>query len=105
MTPKDFANEFAVLKEVLLNEYFNKGETEVSIRIKKMGLSDSQLNDIKKLIDVVLTDSLYTVALGLDGCGSIGEKQIQYKVIGENNEALAGNGILEYHAYDLLQNK
>ncbi|MCS0082917.1 hypothetical protein NDJ28_10740 [Vibrio alginolyticus] len=54
-------------------------------------------------MDDSLTDALYTILLGLDGCASIGRHQIGYKLQDELGRELTGD--LEELAYEALQER
>ncbi len=58
---------------------------------------------MRRIVDGILTDSLYTVLLGLDGAASIGGRQEMFDLRAEDGTRLSGSGILEALAYERLQ--
>jgi len=93
MMPKDFVDEFFELKQGLLNGYFHPiQQAACGLLIASMGLQADQIDKLRRVLDQCLTDALYTVLLGLDGCGQIGHKQVDYRLSDELGNALAGSG-------------
>jgi len=58
---------------------------------------------LKKLIDTLLTDTFYTILLGLDGEASIGKKQTSYRIYDEKGHELTTSGKIEEYAYEYFQ--
>jgi hypothetical protein len=52
-----------------------------------------------------LTDSFYTILLGLDGSASIGDSQESLKIYDENNNLISDGGNLEGYAYEYFHGK
>jgi len=101
MTPEDFAKEFKLLKELLLSGYFDSNSEISKIgALKDAGLDKKQIDIVQSSVDGALTDALYTVLLGLDGCSSIGEKQESYLIKDESGNAITGSGELEAAAWE-----
>jgi len=101
MSPEEFANEFNILKQQIIDGYFSE-QSEIS-RIRALndaGLNENQLDMVRTLMDDALTDALYTVLLGLDGCASIGNIQQSYILKDEEQRLLSGSGELEASAWD-----
>ncbi|WP_415891360.1 hypothetical protein ACMXYV_08600 [Neptuniibacter sp. SY11_33] len=91
MTPDEFVNEFKELRDSVQMEYFSSN-SEIS-RLKQLedsGLNSEQIALVKSIVGDALTDSLYTVLLGLDGCASISKYQETYKLFSESGEELTG---------------
>ena len=104
MTPKEFAREFRLLRDDLLKDYFDEsGEISLIGKFKESGLNKEQIELVKDVMSEGLTDALYTILLGLDGCAQIGEYQINYSVYDEENNQVAGSGVMEEFAYEYLQ--
>ncbi|MBY6213265.1 hypothetical protein KUV95_17085 [Microbulbifer agarilyticus] len=100
MTNEEFINEFKILKHQLVESYFSSNADVSRIKgLKGAGLSEEQITLVRNLSDELLTDALYTILLGLDGCASIGEKQTEFKIEGEDGNILGG-GDLESLAWD-----
>lgn len=47
-----------------------------------------------------MTDTFYTILLGLDGSASIGDSQESFKIFDEDNNLISGSGDLEGFAYE-----
>lgn len=45
---------------------------------------------VKRVVDEALNDALYTVLLALEGCASISQHQIMYKLFDEASNELTG---------------
>ncbi len=101
ITPEEFVQEFKELKDELMEDYFSSSSDISRVdELKSGGLSTNQIELVKKICDEQLTDALYTVLLGLDGCASISQHQISYNLKDENNNDLSGSGELEACAYE-----
>ncbi|MCC1495881.1 hypothetical protein [Alcanivorax sp. 1008] len=104
MSPERFVAEFKELREYIRNGYFSP-DSEIS-RLQLMresGFSEAQIGVANKIVSEALTDALYTVLLGIDGCSAIGSHQEAYRLAGENGERLSG--FLETLAWDLFHGK
>ena len=101
ITPEEFVKEFKDLKTYLIDGYFS--ETSEMSRLDKLvnaGLNTKQIELVKCIFDEGLTDALYTTLLSLDGCASIYQHQITYKVQDEEgNELTGGLDSLAYEAF------
>ena len=88
-------------KNGLIKQYFSKSHvTEVGSKIDSLGLTENQMAKMKDVLDVVLTDVMYTTLLGLDGEASIGVVQQTYKLYDENGIELTNSGEIERYAYE-----
>lgn len=101
MTAKEFVELFYIEKSELINQYFGHEQTtEVGLNLAQLGLNSEQMKKIKSIIDTALTDTIYTVLLGLDGEASIGNVQQNYKLYDESGNKLTGHGEIEQYAYE-----
>lgn len=101
MTPEEFAKEFRMLKDDLVEGYFTKGgEISRLDTLAKSDMSSEQIEIVREVFESGLTDALYTVLLGLDGCATIGAKQIDYVLKDEDGNLVAGSGELESYAWE-----
>ena len=92
MTPEEFVQEFKELKLYIQEEYFSEsGDISRLKSLRNAGLNFEQIQLVKSIVADALTDSLYTVLLGLDGCASISRHQEMYKLIDEQGRELTGN--------------
>ena len=104
MTPEEFVQEFQELKEYIQKDYFSP-DSEIS-RIDTLieaGLNQKQIQLVETIVSEALTDTLYTVLLGLDGCASIGHNQILYDLKDEEGNQISGD--IEGYAWEQFQNK
>ncbi|MFC5271816.1 hypothetical protein [Adhaeribacter terreus] len=105
MTPEDFIKGFYNEKEDLLQLYFNN-EYEISIGklINSLNLKDDKKATLYKILEQTLTDSMYTILLGLDGAASIRNRQEMYKLLDEEGNELTG-GEIESYAWEYFHSK
>lgn len=100
MTSADFVASWRNEKDDLVQTFMgDHTETLASQKIKALGLSDQQAVILRELLEVVLTDTMYTLLLGLDGAASIGGSQHSYKVFDESGTMICGDGLVEIEAY------
>jgi hypothetical protein len=104
MTPEEFVQEFRELKEYIENGYFSQGSEISRIeRLVEAGFSQNQIQLVNAIVSEALTDALYTVLLGLDGCASIGHNQVLYNLQDEEGNQITGE--IESYAWEQFQNK
>ena len=84
----------------LIFEEQPKYPSAVNTKIKEMALSSTQQEQLKDVIDTLLTDVFYSVLLGLDGENSIGNTQQTYKIYDEKGNLISDCGELEVSAYE-----
>jgi hypothetical protein len=68
-------------------------------KIASLNLDKEQTEKFKNIISGLLTDTFYTILLGLDRAGSIGNNQTDYKIQDEDDNELSG-GEIEGFAYE-----
>ncbi|MCF2218859.1 hypothetical protein H9Q08_06055 [Chryseobacterium sp. PS-8] len=103
MTSKEFVKNFSQEKQNILNSCFdNQSEyrTIVSTKIEELNLNEIQTEKFKDIISDLLTDTFYTILLGLDGSASIGNSQQSFKIFDEDDNLISENGDLEGLAYE-----
>jgi hypothetical protein len=54
---------------------------------------------MKEIVDEILTDTLYTILLGLDGEANIGRTQMSYKIYNEEGTLISPDGNIETEAW------
>ncbi|SQI41581.1 Uncharacterised protein [Leminorella richardii] len=105
MTAEEFVKEFWLLKESDVNGALDFNNQRLTSRlVENMGLTDVQHQQLREVLDAVLTDTLYTILLGLDGETHIGEHQISYRIHDEDNNEITG-GNIEAYAYEYFHEK
>lgn len=92
ITSEEFVQEFKDLRDELIQSYFTL-DSDISriALLEKSGMNSEQINLTKKIVSEALTDALYTILLGIDGCASIGRHQIMYRLFDEESNELTGN--------------
>lgn len=65
-----------------------------------MNLNEVQVEQLKNIISNLLTDTFYTILLGLDGSASIGGSQQSFKIYDEEEQLISESGDLESYAYE-----
>jgi Glu-tRNA(Gln) amidotransferase subunit E-like FAD-binding protein len=104
MNTEEFVKAFYKEKQDFLTEYLAENpESEFGQLIKTLNLTDQQNETLKRIIDGILTDTFYTILLGLDGCASIGGIQEMYELKDENGNQLSGE--IEGYAYEYFHEK
>lgn len=100
MNANEFVKNCYKEKEYMKNIYFDKEkETLVGNQIKDLVSKGIKEDEIKTLIDSVMTEVFYTMLLGLDGEASLGDTQMMYKLYDENDNLIDG---IEEEVYDIF---
>lgn len=100
MTQEEFVKQFYLEKKRLLEDAFSAdSHWQVSAQIASLNLDQEQIEKFKSIVSTLLTDTFYTILLGLDGAASIGDRQIHYKIQDEEGNELSG-GEIEGFAYE-----
>lgn len=103
MTPKEFVQLFYNEKTDYLNACFDEnGGVFASKKIKELKLSGEQTKLLKEIIDLILTDTYYSILLGLDGCANVGGRQISYKLYDEDGNSLTDCGEIQGEAWEFF---
>ncbi len=103
MSPEEFVKNFYLEKQNITHSCFeNQSEHKsvTSIKIKELELNEIQTEKLKEIVSGLLTDTFYTILLGLDGCANIGSIQESFKIYDEENNLISEGGDLEGYAYD-----
>ncbi|HEX3147034.1 MAG TPA: hypothetical protein VHR66_03070 [Gemmataceae bacterium] len=104
MTRSEFVQLCKAEKESLIAQYMGPGSTTaVAAKIAVLRPTPEQLPLVREIIDGVLTDVFYTLLLALDGCASLGGRQINYRLMDEEGNLLTGSGEIEPAAFDAFQ--
>ena len=105
MNAQQFVANFKADKDMAMKLYFDGEPSEVSERIKALGLPPDKLTEIEGIVDVVLTDTYYSILMGLEGSASIGEDQQGYTIIDEGGTVItdSAHGDLGGYAWDAFQ--
>lgn len=103
MTTEEFVKNFYQEKQNILNSSFDtqsEYRTIVSIKIEDLNLDKLQTEKLKEIISHLLTDSFYTILLGLDGSASIGDNQESFKIYDKEDNLISEGGDLEGLTYE-----
>lgn len=103
MTTEEFVKNFYLEKQNILHSAFeNQSEykTLVSTKIGELNLNEVQVEQLRNIISNLLTDTFYTILLGLDGSASIGGSQQSFKIYDEEEQLISESGDLESYAYE-----
>ena len=106
MTSDEFAKNFYLEKLKFLKSCFERSPqypSTVNAKIKEMGLTEIQTDQLKEVMDRLLNDVFYSILLGLDGECSIGNTQQTYKIYDEDGNLISDCGELELSAYEYFQ--
>lgn len=74
------------------------GESAVAKDIASLGLTEEQQTKLIGIVDGILTDTFYTLLLGLDGEANIGGVQAPYKIQDEEGNVISPCGEIEAEA-------
>ena len=102
MTSDEFVKNFYLEKLKFLKLSFEQSSqypNTVNIKIKEMGLTEIQTDQLKKVMDRLLNDVFYSILLGLDGECPIGKIQQVYSLYDEEGCLISDCGELEASAY------
>lgn len=103
MTAEEFVKNFYQEKQNIFNSCFDhqsEYRSLVSAKIEALHLNENQSEKLKDLISDLLTDTFYTLLLGLDGSAAIGNSQESFKIYDEDNHLISEGGDLEGLAYE-----
>ena len=103
MTSDEFAKNFYLEKLNILKSYFEEQPqypSVVNAKIKEMVFSYTQQEQLKHVIDTLLTDEFYSILVRLDGENPIGNTQQTYKIYDEEGNLISNCGELEASAYE-----
>jgi len=91
MDAKEFVANWNALRAELLASYLSPdGAGDVAARVRAMGLSTGQHEQMRDVLDGVLRDTMYTLLLGLDGAASIGGDQQAFTIADEEGNVIEG---------------
>ena len=100
MNAEEFVNNWKSEKDHLLKVFTGSPDgCEAARKIASLDLSKKQQVVLKDIIDTILTDTFYTLLLGLDGEANIGGTQHNYKILDEDDNIISPNGEIESEAW------
>ena len=108
MTSDEFVKNFYIEKLKFLESSFEQSPqylNAVNTRIKGMGLTEIQTDQLMEVMDRLLNDVFYSILLGLDGENPIGNTQQTYKIYDEEGNLISDCGELEVNAYEYFHER
>jgi hypothetical protein len=102
MDAKEFVANWKAEKDSYLTTV-KSGSTLASMQVADMKLSEFQADQLWQLLDTVVTDVMYTLLLGLDGCAQIGGDQQAYEIRDKAGNIVSPCGDIEAEAYEQFQ--
>ena len=99
MNAEKFVKTWKQEKDNQLKSYLTENTTLVALEIKQLQLNDDQNKILKNILNNILTDTYYTLLLGLDGSASIGGLQQTYTIHDEDGNVIESIGDIEAEAY------
>ena len=99
MDPKTFVSLWKAEKDLLMGA-LQKNEGLAGQKINSIGLDPHQQTVFWEAIDCILTDTFYSLLLGLDGVGSIGGEQQPFQIFDEKGRPITKGGDLEGEAFN-----
>lgn len=101
MTAKEFVACWKREKDDLLEAFTGpSSESAVATDINSLDLSSDQHVKLRGIVDGILTDTFYTLLLGLDGEANIGGVQAPYKIQDEEGNVISPCGEIEAEAWE-----
>ena len=101
MDAKEFVASWKREKEYLLETFIDpSGESMIAQKIRNLNLTYDQNKLMKEIVNDILTDTFYTLLLGLDGEANIGDVQTAFKIHDENGNVISSVGEIEAEAWE-----
>jgi hypothetical protein len=103
MTSMEFALLWRAERDHLLSSFMDANSQSSAATVASgLGLSPDQARGVREVLELALTDTMYTLLLGLDGAASIGGRQESYRLFSEDGDQLSGAGTLEEAAWEVF---
>lgn len=100
MTGEQFVKLCLEEAKTTLKEYFDPNtQSEVGQKIQKLVKNGVCREELKELLNLVLSENYYTLLLALDGEASLGGEQMSYRLYDENGNCLNSCGEIEEAAF------
>jgi len=105
MNASEFVSCWRREKDELLRLFTDpSSQSAVAHKINSLNLSAEKQEITKEIVDEILTDSFFTLLLGLDGAANIGGIQASYALHDEHGNVVYSPGELEEEAYSQFYN-
>ncbi|MFN7590371.1 MAG: hypothetical protein ACK501_05890 [Planctomycetota bacterium] len=100
MNADEFVSRWHREKDSLLSEFTNPSSgAAAAVLIAGLGLSSEQAAGVARAMDMAISDTMYTLLLGLDGAAGIGGVQESFRIRTEQGASVAEPGELEAAAW------
>lgn len=100
MTGEQFVKLCLEEAKTTLKEYFDPNtQSGVGQKIQKLVKNGVCREELKELLNLVLSENYYTLLLALDGEASLGGEQMSYRLYDENGNCLNSCGEIEEAAF------
>lgn len=106
MTAREFVQACKEERDALLALYAEQGSgSAVSDHLDAANLTQQQRIEVIAALDIALTDTFYTLLMGLAGACSLGASQQEYRLLDEHSRPIspAADGDLEALAFEIFQ--
>ena len=101
MDSHEFVTLCRVEKDRILRSYFDENDdSHVGSLIRNLNLDAPQQDQLKEIVSGVLSESIFTLLVALDGNGTLGGVQQRYVICDESGATFGGDGELSAMAYD-----
>jgi len=91
MSPEKFVTGFRELKDELVRGYLEAPNLYAGgAKVAEMDLSAPQRRLLREVLDLALTDALYSVLMALDGCASLAGEQHLYEIRDQDGNRIDG---------------
>lgn len=101
MNANQFVENWRKEKDILVATFTNPDSGTAAAQILTgLDLTKEQEAGVARFVNEVLTDTFYTLLLGLDGAARIGGAQEQFFILTNSGEPVASPGELEAAAWD-----
>ena len=91
MKPKELIQNLKQELDLRSKLYFDpKQQTEVFQLIQSMNLDSSKMKIMKDIVTLISQETVYGLVCGIEGSGSIGSIQEQFKLTSESGDKLTG---------------
>ncbi len=103
MDAEYFVSRFKAEKDDYFRDVFSTDKSLSSAQAKALSEKLGGDQELRELVDTVLTDTYYTILLALDGCATLGGMQHTFKIFDEDDNLISDCGDLEEPAYLAFQ--
>ena len=104
MNANDFVSAWRSEKDALLAVFTDPASGSATARLfSELQLNSTQQNSLAAALNAALTDTFYTLLLGLDGAAQIGGVQQQFHISNPDGTLVAKPGEIEASAWEQFQ--